>query len=186
MDNKTLIIIAAITFTLIATLAVTVIIQQQRLKTLTQPRYGFLGKPIVPALAMAIMLGGIGAGVYLVNQQPGSLDPTAKAGELKIIVSKNCVSATSGVTKYELSAVVNDAKAAELKDAKYDLFWSFNVNTENYQSKSENDVTATHKSKITVDLVPGVNKLVLLAVRDSATTVQDTYTEEFNVPAQCI
>jgi hypothetical protein len=182
MDQQILYVGVAFAVFLVIVLAVVIIRQQRMIKQLQQPRYGFLGKPLMAAAMTLLMGAGLIGGVYLINRET---DPfQAQAGlNIELALTKELIAENGPTSAYNfmMTPTLNGVKYGNEAGATWNIYWNFNRagSTQPVLTKSEIGLTGKNPSNIRVDLPKGSYTVFVSVDYRGKETKLVTYTESF-------
>lgn len=176
----------------IITLGLVIARQQRKIQELNQPKYGFLGKPLVGALATAVMILGTVGAISVLNQDTVSFD--ASADQVSFNVQSSCNPETvSGQYLYDfvVRPRVNPAELRLEPGDRVEVLLIFDANTrfrsEVTQSYTVNLNDSLNFVRVEQLFTPGQHTLFVLASRinedGTRTQLSGVYNEEFQVAA---
>lgn len=161
MEQQLIMLIGAAVFVVIVFLVVIVFMQQNKLKRLEEPRYGFLGKPIASLITAAVLGAGLIGGVYLVNQDETTFQTDAKLS-VKVSYTKQLVADNGATATYQFRAnpTVSGEETTNTTLKEFNVYWNF-VGPQKY-SKSEIHVSEQNPSNIQITLRKGTYDVIIL------------------------
>lgn len=182
MSQQQLLIAGIVVIAIVAFLFGVIILRQRRqIQYMQQPRYGFLGKPIMAAAATAVMVAGIIGGVTVLNQQR-SLDFTAKADyNLEIVLTKRQIAVSGSNANYQFTATPRVDGTLNGKDdnATWNVYWNFTRlgSTQPTISKSELNRSDEKPSALQQTLQRGTYTVYVTIEYKSEKTKIESYSE---------
>lgn len=134
----------------IAILSAVIIAQNRKIQKMSQPKYGFLGKPLAVFALAAFMIGSVGAGVYLTNQPTDQVVVNADK-EYRLDIEY----VQSGIATFNLKAIpfVDGLSYGTDDTVKFDIYWT--ITKGNADTFIEYDISKSNPSNLVVNLEKG-------------------------------
>lgn len=141
----------------VATIAVLILLgivlsQNNKIKSLETPSYGFLGKPLFTFgfLALSIAMAG---GVFYLANKPAAIEETQANKTVQVKI--NYVPTSSSLQTYIFNAVPYVNGTAWGNSETFDVYWSFTNN--GVETELESSLSQTRLGGITRKLDKGIN-----------------------------
>jgi hypothetical protein len=147
------IVVIILALAIIFTLVVVLIQQQRKIKELSTPKYGFLGKPLNLVLTLFIF-GGTLALFNILNQP----QPEVEISNANFVIELNIIATKVADLKYKLNVLpVVDGVVWGIDNYPFDVYWTIEGATT--QKLFENGISRKNTGGVMVDLSPGTNKI---------------------------
>lgn len=157
MDNQTTIYGALVIAVLVVTvLAFIVVIQARRIHDLTNPKIGFLGKPLAVIAVTVLALGTYGTYYYSQNIEPEVTEVSADS-QVTLTINYEVFNASTNEYIFQVVPTVDSVEWGGSDDLQFDIYWTFsNGDT---KTQIEFDITRTSPGGVTFILAEGVNTI---------------------------
>lgn len=135
----------------------------QKIKKYQQPKYGFLGKPIYPVVAMSLLLAGLVYFNFGVTEDPVVDIKASKTINAQIVTLVGGEVDGERVVEFSAIPTVNDQPWGNANDS-FDIFWTI-TGPETFD-RFEFDKTGIDESMFTENLLPGTYHIKVTIVYD--------------------
>ncbi len=161
MDSKTIsenlgiyVAIFTLAVLVIAVFSAIIVMQNRKIQRLSQPKYGFLGKPLAVFALLTIMIGGVGIGLYASRKPTGEVTVSADK-EYRVDIEY----IQSGITTFNLKAIpfVDGVAYGGDESLEFDIYWTLTKGS--VDTFIEYDVSKSNPSNLIVNLEKGTYKV---------------------------
>lgn len=177
-DTSTYIAVGAIVAIVIIVLLIVVVVYQgNKIKDLSRPKFGFLGKPLYAFFAIVVSIGGTGLLYYGLNQ-PTTITSTNAAEEITLSVRAEPTENDPHIYNFNFTPIINGIAWGADPTNKFDVYWTIS-NGSTVITEAEFQLNQTNIGGLTKTLKSGPVTVKVTAFFQGKNY---TYQKNFDVP----